>query len=203
MSKKIALLLAVVLLVLSVSGCGKVEYIYSDEIEVDVSDNNSQTENIDSGDEEDTQSNTDTSNVTSNSDSSNVSTNNSSSDTNNTGNTGESAWNSVTTNTGKMLFDKRKGVSGKVHIFYAGDPASVEGWDETLKAFEKEYGVTTKVTLSAWESRDIKIKQLVLSGSSPDYVPVQVLDLLVTFYMTLAKSFPYIYLWFSLPTNKW
>lgn len=96
--------------------------------------------------------------------------------TGNTGDAGDKGWNSGTS-TGKVLFDKREGVKGEIHVFYPGDPSGDADWEEVLAGFKKEYpGTTIKVTTSDWGSRDIKLAQLIRSGASPDYVPTGIND---------------------------
>lgn len=92
------------------------------------------------------------------------------------GGNGNKDWNSGGSS-GKVLFDKREGVTGTIHVFYPGDPAGDADWQAIIEGFKKEYpGTKIKVTTADWGSRDIKLAQLIRSGDSPDYVPTGIND---------------------------
>ena len=79
--------------------------------------------------------------------------------------------------TGKKLFDKRSGVTGQVTLFIPWDTSGNTDFQKIVEGFKKEYpGTSVKVITGEWGTRDIKLTQLIRSGSSPDYVPTGVFD---------------------------
>lgn len=88
----------------------------------------------------------------------------------------EDGWSSGNSGSEKKLFDKRTGVKDKVTLFIPWDTSADSTFQEIKSGFEKEYKTKVKVITGEWGTRDIKLVQLIRSGTSPDYVPTGVFD---------------------------
>lgn len=86
--------------------------------------------------------------------------------------TPQGGWQPGGESTGKKLFDKRSGVKGQVVLFIPWDTSGDANFQKVIDGFTKEYpGTKIKIVYGEWTTRDIKLTQLIRSGSSPDYVP--------------------------------